>query len=158
MISNKYYDTLVPYPENTDYQRNRMNIQYSNCCEYTHISRYSCLREINHSYKVPKGKGEYAINQFSALESVNPIHSNMDVVYYTVRAEEENRLDLIAAKYLGSARYAWVIAYINEIHDGFSVFEGTRLKIPASRSVISLMDSGEMLEAINPLMLNLGEE
>ena len=92
------------------------------------------------------------------LESPNTIHSDIPVIYYFVRISEENRLDLIANKYLGSASYAWVLAYINEIEDGFTVSEGQKLKIPESKSVTALFNTGEMLAAVNPLLLNLGSE
>lgn len=140
------YDTLIPYHE-VEYS----GIQYSNCVEYSHISRYRNLRRVIHNAsEIP--------DRFVSLETPNPIHSNMEVVYYTVRASEDDRLDLIAYKYLGSAEYSWILAYINGIDDGFTVKEGQKLKIPASRSVISMLNVGEMLEPINVLNLNLGAE
>lgn len=139
------YDTLIPYHV-IDYN----GIQYGTCRDFSHISRYRCLRRVNHETNTK--------DQFMTLESPNTIHSDVPVKYYFVRASEENRLDLIAEKYLGSATYAWVIAYLNEIHDGFTVSEGQRLKIPESGSVTALFETGEMLAAVNPLLLNLGAE
>lgn len=141
------YDTLIPYHV-IDYK----GIQYSTCRDFSHISRYRCLRTVSHQIEGSETE------QFITLESPNEIHSNIDVKYYFVRTTEENRLDLIADKYLGSARYAWVLAYLNNIQDGFTVSEGQRLKIPASGSVTDLFAKGEMLAAINPLLLNLGSE
>ena len=139
------YDTLIPYHV-IDYN----GIQYGTCRDYTHISRYRCLRSVNHETNTS--------NQFMTLETPNEIHSSTPVKYYFVRTSEENRLDLIAYKYLGSASYAWVLAYINNIEDGFTVMEGQRIKIPESKSVTALFATGEMLAAVNPLLLNLGSE
>jgi hypothetical protein len=69
---------------------------------------------------------------------------------------EENRLDLIAQKELGSATYSWVIAYFNQIEDGYTVREGQRLVIP--ESVTALLSKGEILAPIAYTRLNLGEE
>lgn len=91
-----------------------------------------------------------------ALETTNGFETKTEVQYYDVLAVEENRLDLIAEKFLGSAQYSWVIAYFNHIEDGFSVREGQRLKIP--KSISSLFTSGEILASVPPTMLNLGSE
>ena len=69
---------------------------------------------------------------------------------------EENRLDLIAYSELGSASYAWVIAYINQITDGFTAPEGQRLMIP--ESISALFAKGQLLASISPSVLNLGTE
>lgn len=139
------YDTLIPYHV-IDYN----GIQYGTCRDYSHISRYRCLRRVNHETNTS--------DQFMTLETPNEIYSHVPVKYYYVRTNEENRLDLIAYKYLGSASYAWVIAYMNNIEDGFSVSEGQRIQIPESKSVTALFATGEMLAAVNPLLLNLGSE
>lgn len=141
----KFYDTLVPY-QKIEYT----GIQYSTCVDYDHVSRYRNLRTVIHNADED--------DRFVSLETPNTIKSNIAVKYYIVRATEENRLDLIAEKYLGSAYYAWILAYINNIEDGFTIVEGQKLKIPASRSVVSLFDKGELLASVNPLLLNLGEE
>ena len=144
MIWLKYYDTLVPYKE-VEYG----GIQYGVCRDFNHISRYRCLRQIVHN---PDDISE----RFISPETVNPFTSHCDVDYYEVLANEENRLDIIAYKKLGSASYSWVIAYFNQIEDGFTVREGQRLVIP--KSISSLFNSGEMLASISPLQLNLGNE
>jgi len=140
------YDTLIPYKE-IEYN----GITYSNCEEYSHVSRYRCLRTVNHVKSDRK-------SHFISLETPNNIHANIEVIYYIVRAEEENRLDIISNKYLGSAEYTWVLSYINEIHDGYTVHEGQKIMIPASKSVTALFETGEMLASVNPLLFNLGEE
>ena len=68
----------------------------------------------------------------------------------------ENRLDIIANQFLGSSSYAWIIAYLNNIEDGFSVSEGQRLAIP--KSISSLFNTGEILQPIPATSLNLGRE
>jgi hypothetical protein len=63
---------------------------------------------------------------------------------------------LIAEKFLGSASYAWVIAYFTQIEDGFTCRLGQQLKIP--KSITDLMRSGEILQSVTALTLNLGSE
>lgn len=134
---------LTPYKE-----LEHKGIQYSTCREYDHISRHRGLRQVVHSPQDTE--------RFIALETSNPFTTNADVTYHDVTAVEENRLDLIAYKYLGSASYSWVIAYFNEIEDGFTIREGQRLAIP--KSVSSLFRKGEILAPVSPLALNLGQE
>ena len=139
----KFYNTLTPY-EVIDHR----GIQYTTCKAYDHISRYKGLRQVIHNPNDP--------DRFIALETPNPFSTNTEVVYYDVPATEENRLDIIAHKYLGSAQYAWVIAYFNGIEDGFTVSEGQRLMIP--KSISSLFNRGEILASVSALQLNLGTE
>ena len=140
----KYYDTLVPYKE-VEYD----GIQYGVCRDFNHISRYRGLRQIVHN---PSD----ILERFISPETPNPFTTNCEVEYYDVPANEENRLDVIAYKKLGSSSYSWVIAYFNQIEDGYTVREGQRLAIP--KSISSLFNSGEILAAISPLQLNLGSE
>lgn len=133
-----------PYKE-IDYE----GIQYTYCVDYDYISRYRNLRQVIHS---PANIAD----RTTTLELVNPFTSNLKVKYYTVLPTEVNRLDLIANKLLGSPTYSWVIAYFNHITDGFTVRADQKLVIP--NSVTDLFESGEMLEPIPPMMLNIGEE
>lgn len=140
----KFYDTLVPYKV-IDHK----GIQYTVCRDFDSISRYKGLRQVIHN---PNDT-----DRFIALETPNAFHTNeIAVTYYDVPAQEENRLDIIAHKMLGSAQYSWVIAYFNGIEDGFTVREGQRLKIP--KTISSLFSSGEILAPISALQLNLGSE
>lgn len=138
-----YYNTLNPYKV-IPYS----GISYGVCRDYDHISRYKGLRQVVHNPN--------AADRFVALETPNAFTTQADVDFYQVPAYEENRLDVIAYKHLGSASYAWVIAYFNQIEDGYTVKEGQVLKIPKSLS--TLFRSGEILASINPLQLNLGTE
>lgn len=140
----KYYDTLQPY-DKLDY----IPIQYTVCRDFNHLSRYRGLRQIAHD---PSNED----NRFITLETPNPFISNAEVVYYEVPLVEENRLDLIAMKLLGSVQYGWVLAYFNHIEDGYSCKEGQVLMCPKNISV--LFNRGEVLSPINPLQLNLGTE
>lgn len=135
--------TLIPY-DVIEYD----GIQYSNCRDFGHISRYKSLRQVIHNPSTEE--------RFVALETPNTITSNIDVDYYEVPAEEENRLDIIANKLLGSPTYSWVIAYFNRIEDGYTVREGQTLVVPKSFS--SLFTTGEILASVSPYALNLGEE
>lgn len=139
-----YYNTLSPYitiPHTP--------IQYTVCRDYLHISRYKGLRQLIHN---PDNT-----DRFIALETPNKISSNtLDFEYYEVPAIEENRLDIIANKFLGSPQYSWVIAYMNNIEDGFTVREGQKLKI--LKNFTQLFNKGEILASISALTLNLGSE
>lgn len=139
----RWYNTLIPYKEMPYY-----GIQYGVCYDYNHISRYKGLRSVVHN--------PAELDRFVAPETPNPFHTSIEVNYYTVPAYEENRLDLIADKFLGSATYSWVIAYFNSIEDGYTVSEGRRLAIP--KSFTSLFNNGEVLASVSPLALNLGSE
>lgn len=139
----EFYNTLVPY-KTLDYK----GIQYASCRDFNHISRYRGLRQVIHSPNEP--------DRLVTLETPNPFTTNTDVNYYEVSADTENRLDVIAYRFLGSAQYAWVIAYFNGIEDGFTCREGQRLAIP--KSISSLFSTGEILQAIPASTLNLGSE
>lgn len=137
-------DTLTPY-EKLEHK----GIQYTTCRDFDHISRYRGLRQVVHN---PEDIDE----RFVGLETFNPFTTNTEVVYHTVKATEENRLDLLARDYLGSATYGWVIALFNNIDDGFTIHEGEQLAIP--KSITSLMTKGELLAPVSALTLNLGSE
>lgn len=138
------YDINHPYQE-IPYE----GIQYTNCRDYGHISRYKGLRQVIHNPDTSE-------DRYMALETVNPFTTNSEVDYYEVPSRYENRLDIIAYEELGSASYAWVIAYFNNIEDGFSVHEGQLIKIP--KNISSLFNSGEILQTVPALGLNLGSE
>lgn len=122
-------------------------IIYGVCTDYNHISRYRNLRQVTH---------HPGADRYITLETPNPFVTNTTVKYHEVTATEENRLDLIAQNELGSATYGWVIAYFNQIEDGYTVREGQRLVMP--ESVTALLSKGEILAPITALKLNLGEE
>lgn len=139
----KFPDTWQPYKV-----VERDPIQYTYCTDYHHICRYRGLRQVIH-----QGLSE---DRFIAPETVNTIPEGDGIRYYIVPRKYENRLDLIAAEQLGSATYAWIIAYFNKIPDGFTAIEGTKLAIPVS--VSSLFESGQILESVTAVRLNLGSE
>ena len=139
-----YYNTLEPYK---DFEHT--GIEYTVCRDYKHISRYKGCRQVIHN---PSDTDE----RFIALETVNPISSNASYFYYTVPMVEENRLDIIAKKFYGSAQYSWVISYLNNIEDGFSVYGGQKLKI--LDNFTDLFAKGELLASIPAMVLNLGYE
>ena len=136
-------DTLTPYCE-----IEHKGIQYTTCRDFSHISRHACLRQVVH------GPGHS--DRFTALENANGFITKSNVIYHDVKAQEENRLDLIAYQYLGSAKYAWVIALFNNIEDGYTISEGQRLVIPTSLS--SLFSKNEILAPVPASQLNLGTE
>lgn len=141
----RYYDTLKPYKV-LEYN----GIQYTACRNYDHISRYRGLRQVIHSPGIPK-------DRILALENANPFTTRRtEIFYHEVTNDEENRLDLIAYRELGSTQYAWIISYFNNIEDGYTVRLGQKLKIP--KSVFDLFNTGEILQSVSPYMLNLGSE
>ena len=139
-----YYNTLEPY-----HMLEHKGIDYTVCREFNHISRYKGLRQLVYN---PSEMNE----RFIALETPNPIHTNLTFRYYEVPQREENRLDLIAYKHYGSAQYSWIVAYFNNIEDGYTVNAGQRLKI--IDNFTDLFASGELLASIPPMSLNLGHE
>lgn len=139
----EFYNTLKPY-----YTIPYDGIVYGHCRDFDHISRYRGLRQVTHN--------EDNEDRFIALETSNAFTTNCEVTYYTVPAHEENRIDVIAYRTLGSAQYSWVIAYFNQLEDGFSVREGMKLTIP--KNISQLFNKGEILASISPLTLNLGRE
>jgi len=128
-----------------------LGIQYESCQDYSHISRYRNLRTV---VRYPAWAED--AQRLEVLETVNPFVTNTEVKYHEVTVIEENRLDLIAEKELGSATYSWVIAYFNKIEDDYTIREGQKLIIPDS--VTALLSKGEILAPITALKLNLGEE
>ena len=138
-------NTLVPYSQ-IEYK----GIQYVNCRNFNHISRYRGLRQVIHS---PRD----AQDRLVSLETPNTfVTSGIEYIWHEVTGVEVNRLDLIANKYLGSATYSWVIAYFNEINDGFTCRLGQRLRIP--KSITQLMRPGEVLQSVTAITLNLSSE
>lgn len=136
-------DTLTPYDE-----IEHKGIQYSTCRDFSYISRHACIRQVVHN--------PTDTDRFTALETANGFKTTADVTYHDVTSTEENRLDIIANNYLGSAHYAWVIAMFNGIEDGYTVAEGQRLSIPTSIS--ALFSKGEILAPVPALQLNLSTE
>ena len=127
-------------------------ITYQTCRDFNHISRYRTLRQVSRASS--DKDNEYS--RTTMLETVNPFVTKTEVKYHVVTVTEENRLDLIADKELGSATYGWVIAYFNRIEDGYTVSEGQKLIIPMS--VTALLSNGEILAPVPATRLNLGEE
>ena len=140
-----YYNTTTPYKV-IAYD----GIQYNVCRDYTHLSRYRSLRQVVHN-------PDDITSRFIALETPNSLESHADMSYHTVTPAEVNRLDLIAFKLLGSANYKWILAYINEIEDGYTAYEGQLLKYPTA-GITALFSKGDVLAPLNPFSLNLGAE
>jgi hypothetical protein len=138
-----YYDTLTPYKV-IPYT----GIQYAVCRKFNHISRYKGLRQVAHNPNEP--------DRFVTFELSNSTTINASYRYYTVPNSEENRLDLIAYKFYGSPNYSWIIAYMNGIEDGYSVYANQKIKI--LNNFTDLYSKGEILASIPAMTLNLGSE
>ena len=144
MIAMFVLNTLSPYKE-----LDRGGIQYSVCRDYNHISRHRNLRQVIHN---PNRS-----DRFMCLETPNPVvQNNIQFVYHEVTPREQNRLDLIAYNFLGSSSYSWVIAYFNNISDGYTVTSGQTVKIPSN--ITSLLTTGNILQSVTAVALNLGSE
>lgn len=139
-----YYNTLIPYK---DFEHT--GIEYTVCRDYAHISRYKGCRQVIHNPHEQE-------DRFVALETTNPLSSNASYFYYEVPLMEENRLDIIAKRFYGSAQYSWVVSYLNNIEDGFTVTAGQKLKI--LDNFTDLFSKGELLASIPAMTLNLGYE
>lgn len=140
----KVYNTLTPYKE-----LDAEPLQYGVCRDFDHLSRYRGLRQVVHNVATSE--------QFVTLETPNSFRSNLtNCKVHTVTYSEQNRLDVIADKYLGSSSYAWVISYMNHIEDGYTIREGQKLVIP--NSITDLMQNNEFLSSIPAMQLNLGVE
>lgn len=93
--------------------------------KYYHLSRYKIYNQIADIE-----------NNVTYLESINPMEiGNTGSVFHKVEDSEENRLDIIAKKYYGSASMYWAIAMANNIIDPTSIFSGTILRIPSYESL-----------------------
>ena len=144
IIRDLLHDTTNPYKE-VDYN----GIEYSTCKDFEHISRYKRLRQVVHYLDDNK--------RFTTLEIQNSYsYKGVEVEYYTVPVDRENRLDLISFDYYGTSTYAWVISYINGLPDAYTVHEGQLLLIPVNIS--SLFGTNKILSAIPVSSLNLGTE
>lgn len=144
MNMQKYREINTPYKT-----IEHKGIAYGVCTDYDHISRYRSLRQVTHNV-------DDTSERFIGHETVNPFRVSENVKYYKVPTVMENRLDLIAEEQLGSAGYAWIIAYFNDIEDGYTVQPGQTLKIP--QSITSLFANGEILQNVSPFALNLSQE
>lgn len=144
MNTNVYYNTFSPYEviEHT-------GIDYTVCRDFKHISRYRGLRQVIH-------EPESSTERFITLEIQNPFSSNAQFEYYEVPRKYENRIDMLAERFYGSAQYSWIISYLNEIPDGFTIREGQRIKY--IKNFTDLFNNGELLASIPAMRLNLGSE
>ena len=143
MHGDIYYNTFHPYEE-----IEHTGIDYTVCRQFDHISRYRGLRQIVHDPD--------SLDRFITLETQNTFQTNAEFEYYEVPKMYVNRLDLLSLKFYGSAQYGWVIAYLNEIQDGFTVREGQRIRY--LKNFTDLFNNGELLASIPAMQLNLGSE
>lgn len=125
-------------------------IEYAPCKDYTFISRYRRLRQVIH-YTENQSK-RFVTNEVQNAYDYN----NIRVTYFEVTKELENRLDLVSYKFYNSTSYSWILAYLNEIPDGFTIHAGQLLTIPTS--ITELFSSGCILASVPPTSLNLGTE
>ena len=91
--------------------------------EIEYATRYSRYRE---STRVLDDDGEW-------LTTPEPLatHPRPDDRFHII--EEEDRLDVLAHRYLGDMRFWWVIAEFNDIAFGFDLPVGKKLRIPSLR-------------------------
>lgn len=139
------HDTTKPFKA-VDYN----GIEYTVCREYDYISRYRRLRQVIHY--INDKQSRFVTNEIQNYYN----YENIEVEYFIVDTKYENRLDLISYKFYNSASYSWILAYINEIEDAFTVRVGQVLMIPTS--ITELFSNGSILSSIPVTSLNLGTE
>lgn len=139
----RFYDTTTPY-QSIDHT----GIAYTTCRDFDYISRYKGLRQIIHNPDSP--------DRFVTLETPNSASFDVKTTSYTVPTTLQNRLDIIAGKHVGSALYGGILAYMNDIDDGFTVRPGQKIII--MNNFTDLFNSGELLASVPPMTLNLGSE
>lgn len=108
-------------------------LEYKRPRLYTNSCRYKNLRRI---------QDEDTKKVFHESWNQNTVGFSDSDAYFTVTSAEENRLDIIANNYYGTAKYWWVIALANYIIDPFDIPIGTQLRIPP---LISLYEVGGVL-------------
>ena len=128
-----YKITTKPTSFNTTYREIFLDLEYLKPRLYEHTSRYKNLRRIVDS-KTNKIYHETWVQK--------GVDQSSEDFYITITQENEGRLDIIAAKYLNTAKYWWVIALANNIIDPFDIPIGTRLRIP---QLVSLYNTGGVL-------------
>ncbi len=79
------------------------------------VSRYRNAMAISGAY--------YGIYDF-------PYDALAQVPCFNIRTTANDRLDTIAAKYLGSGEYWWILSMLNNIQWAFDFVPGEILKIP----------------------------
>lgn len=153
-VTHTYYDdTLTNYDYvKWDYVQNRFS-EYEKTND-VYSAKYDPDKAIDRPYAVYEHANVF--HEYIALETPNTFTTEMEIDYYEVPTDEENRLDLIAYKLLGSPTRSWIIAYLNKLEDGFSVMAGQKLIVP--KSFDKLFDRDEMLAPVAYNMLNLREE
>lgn len=144
MKTFEFRDLTIPYDD-----VDPKGIEYTVCKDFKHLSRYRRLRQVIHYLE--NGR------RFVTLETQNGYsYEGIEVEYYTVTSDRENRLDLISNDFYNTASYSWVLSYVNSITDGFTVWEGQVLIIP--KTISQLFAHGRILSSIPPTSLNLGTE
>ena len=129
-----YKKSAVSPPYLAEFRDHYETMEYLPSVIYKNASRYKNLRTLKDS---ENGR----IHHESPVQQAISI-SNSDDEYVTITNETENRLDLVAYKYYGSARYWWIIALANYIIDPFDIPVGSVLRVPP---LLSLYKSGGVL-------------
>jgi len=90
------------------------------------ISRYKNLKIID--------DGVLETSEFPSREDLDKVKT------LSIRLTGEDRLDTIAAKYLGDDSYWWIIALMNDLTWSFDFVPGKIIKVPiAVQDVLDLM-------------------
>lgn len=80
---------------------------------------------------------EDGVEIMSNLENIKIRKSDLDE-YYTLKATEAGRLDMVSTAYYGVPDYWWAIAYASNILDPLTVQEGTLVRIPPIATVLNI--------------------
>lgn len=153
-VTHTYYDdSLTNYDYvSWDYVKNKFTTYDRKNDIYS--KNYKAEKAIDRPYAVYENAQVF--HEYLALETPNAFTTDIEIDYYEVPTDEENRLDLIAYKLFGSATRSWIIAYMNKLEDGFSVRAGQKLVVP--KSFDKLFDRDEILAPVAYDTLKLREE
>jgi len=90
------------------------------------ISRYEKFLNVR-----DRKKRKPRLETFPPIKAVDLIDDNNDVI---INFQDGQKLDQLAAQYLGDGRYWWAICLLNDIHlpFGSTVLPGTKLRIPTN--------------------------
>ena len=95
--------------------------------KYNNVCRYTLLRTLRDSDTQKLYHENWNKKYVTYDKSVD--------TYIKVPRQYENRIDLLAYKYYGNARFWWIIALANEIIDPFDLPVNTQLRIPPKDAI-----------------------
>lgn len=84
-------------------------------------------------------KGGQLLGTNASINKIKEGIRNKTLQYQLYKAKESERLDIIAAKFLGDSRLWWILAATSNIGWGLQLPPGTIIKIPVDINRINAM-------------------